>query len=245
MAREISLQETLNDAVEHHLENSYFCMPGLVLRANLDAQQVDVQPSLNIKMFDNSPSQERPPILNVPLIYPASKTSAFTFPIQAGDTVLLVFSQRGLDSWKSGNGYPTTPVDYRMLDYKDAIAIPGLFPSSLSVNKPTKHLYPHSSSDAVIVHNLGQGNETEIRLLAGGGVVINTAQDVEVNCDNANVIANTSASINTPQLTVNAATTLWTGDIIHSGNYTQTGVATFNGIVFSTHKHGNSPPPSN
>ena len=53
-----------------------------------------------------------------------------------------------------------------------------------------------------MAHNL-KGNETEIRFLSGGGIVINTQQDVEVNC--TNLIANTtSTEVNATTATVNA-----------------------------------------
>lgn len=237
MAREPSLEETMTNAVEFHLENIHTSIPAVVVRADMVTQTVDVQPALNIKMFSGEAPQERPVILNVPLQFPCSKTSAFLFPVQAGDTVLLVFSERGLDSWKSSNGYPSTPVDYRMMDYKDAIAIPGIQPKSLAVSNPQKHVWQHSTTDTVVVHGIGTTEETEIRLKQGGGVVVNTYQAVEINCDTAQVTATTSASLFTPQLTLQATNTTWVGNITHQGNYVGTGIHTFNGIPFETHKH--------
>lgn len=245
MAREASLQETLNSAIEHHLENSHFCIPGVVVAADLENQQVSVQPSLNLKMFDGSGSIERPPITNIPLVFPVSKTAGFTFPVEKGDTVLLVFSERGLDSWKEGNGYPVTPTDFRMLDYKDAIAIPGLFPKNSTVNKPSKHVLAHNPKDTVMFAGLG-ATEAEFRIKQEGSIEINTSNmPVTVNCSEAVVNASTSIGLNAPTMIVDVANTTWIGAINHTGNYTGVGVQTFNGVIFSSHKHGNSPPPSN
>jgi len=44
---------------------------------------------------------------------------------------------------------------------------------------------------------------------------------------------------------------MWTGDITFGGNITQvgnyntTGALSFNGVIFNTHVHGDSPGPSN
>ena len=257
MAREASIEQTLTDGIEHHLENFHFSIPAIVIRSDLDNMQVDVQPSLNIKMFDGGSSSERPSIVGVPLVFPSSKTAGFTFPVNTGDSVLLVFSERGLDAWKAGNGYPSTPTDFRMMDYKDAIAIPGLMPRGQSIDNPSKHVHTHNTGDTVIFSNLG-GVESEVRLKTDGSVEINTSnQPVTINCSVANINANQEVNINTPVMNVDADTTNWIGSInlqgsiVQVGNWTQTGnysavgIQSFNSIIFSTHKHGTSPPPSN
>lgn len=237
MAREPSLQETLNASIEHHIENYHFCLPAIVIRANLATQEVDVQPTLNMKMFDGSGSIERPAILNVPLVFPSSKTSGFTFPVNTGDSVLLVFSERGLDAWKKGNGYPSSPTDFRMMDYKDAIAIPGLMPSGKSINDPSKHVFGHNPSDTVLFSNLG-GAESEVRLKVDGSIEINTSnQPVTINCSVANINATEEINLTAPTMTVDVGATTWLGSINQVGDYTMVGVATFNGIPFMTHKH--------
>lgn len=235
--QEISLQETLQNAIEHQLDGINTAIPAIVVRADLENSLVDVQPVINFKAYDGS-TTERPVILGVPLQYPASKTSAFTFPVQTGDTVLLVFSQRGLDVWKRGTGYPTTPSDFRTFDIKDAIAIPGVMPNGMSINSPSKHVLPHSIRDAVIAHNLGSGNEVEVRLGADGRVEISTSnKPTIINCSDATINAET-INLNATSMVVDVANTTWIGAINHSGNYTMTGgVATFNGVVFNTHVH--------
>jgi len=245
MARESSLQETLNSAIEHHFENFHFSIPAIVVRADLANMQVDVQPSLNLKMFDGSGAVERPTILNVPLQFPVSKTAGMTFPVDKGDTVLLIFSERGLDSWKAGNGYPVTPTDFRMLDYKDAIAIAGIQPPGVSVNNPTKHVLTHDPKDTVLFAGLGSV-EAEIRLKQDGSIEINTSNcPVTINASDVTVNANNSINLNAQNLVVDSVNTTWVGNIQHTGNFTSVGVQTFNGVIFSTHKHGSSPPPSN
>src|SRR5690606_34924800 len=104
-----------------------------------------------------------------------------------GDTVLCVFSQVGMDLFKSGRGEYSPPPDFRKMDSRDAIAIPGLVPFSKSLNNPSVRTWGHSTSDCVVSHNIGSGREVEIRLKASGDLIINTNQDVTVNCDDATV----------------------------------------------------------
>lgn len=217
MTQQSSWQETINNAVEYHQQNMHTALPAIVVRTinSLQGQSIDVQPSLNVKMFDDSPAVERPPILNVPVVFPASSTSAITFPLNPGDPVLLIFSERGLDSWKSGNGYPTTPTDYRMFDYQDCFAIPGPFPVGRAPNNPSKRRWAHSTNDLVVAHNLGSGVEVELRLSESGKLIINTDVAVEVN----------------------APETTWTGDITHNGAFINTGMVVSNNVILDAHVH--------
>jgi len=230
--RSPSLQETLVAAFQSQINNVYTALPCIVvaIRDDLETQMVDIQPTINQKMKDGT-TKERTVIMGVPVVFPVSKTAGFTFPIQVGDTGLAVFSMRNMDAWKSGNGRPSTPTNFAKMDKGDAIFIPGLQPMSQAVNNPAKRIYPHDTNDAVLINNLGTSNEVVIQLKSSGDVLIKTAKDVSVECDNASVLANSSASITTLELTIDAANTTWVG------NNTITGSWTFNGIPFNTHKH--------
>lgn len=204
----------------------YTAIPCIVLAvvSDLKTQTVDVRPSIDV-LWKDEVYTEHPQIMGVPVVFPASSTSGFTFPISVGDTVLCVFSQRGLDNFKMGNGYPSSPTDYRRFDKRDAIAIPGLFPSKKAINNPTKHNYTHSTYDAVMFHNVGTGNECEVRLKENGDIYIRTAKDVYVAGDNVDVTA-TSATLTASSLTANVDSTTWNGTF------------TLDGIELNTHVHG-------
>lgn len=240
------IQDAMMSAFESQMGNVYTAMPCVVvaIRDSLQGQMVDIQPSLNQKFKDGS-VQERPVILGVPVSFQVSKTAGFTFPINVGDTGTAIFSMRNMDTWKSGNGRPTSPANAAKMDKSDAIFFPGIQPPGVAVNNPGKHILAHNTQDTVMFANLG-GAENEVRLKADGSVEINTSnQPVIINCSDATVNASTSINLNAPAMTVDVANTLWIGNINHTGNYTGVGVQTFNGVVFSTHRHGTSPPPSN
>lgn len=231
------LQDLLTAAFQSQMNNVYTAIPCVVVSV-AGPSSVHIQPAINQKMKDGG-VKERPVIQSVPVSFPVSKTAGFTFPIKPGDTGIAVFSMRSIAAWKSSDGYPSTPLDYSKMDKNDAMFIPGIQTQGSAVNNPSKHVWDHSVEDAVMFNGLG-GNEAEVRIKPSGDVLIRTRQNISVECDNAEVVANTSASITTPELSIDAANCTWTGNVTHVGNFT------FNGILFHTHRHAPSPvPPSN
>lgn len=164
----------------------YTSLPCVIIKVhdNLSQQRVDVKPLTN-RLFRDFTVEEHPVILSVPVMFPASETSAFTFPINVGDTVLCSFSQRSLDGFKSGQGNLYTPLDFRRFSIRDAIAVPGLFPFSEAVNNPTKRTLPHSTEDTVIVHNIGTDNEAEVRIKPTGEIKVTSPIRVVVDAPTA------------------------------------------------------------
>jgi hypothetical protein len=118
-----TLEEVISEAIADSLLNLYTSMPGQVVSYDPAKQTISVKPC--IKSTDaNGVVTERPQIDNVPVMFPRGKKSSFTFPIQAGDPVLLVFSMRSLDVWKQKGGI-VDPLDFRKFNITDAFAIPG------------------------------------------------------------------------------------------------------------------------
>lgn len=248
--RQPSMQESVGGHIEYYLDNVYTSIPAVVMNVHnsFNDLRIDVQPSVNAKYRDGT-NREHPVILNVPVQMPSSSTSAILFPLSKGDTVLLVFSQRGLDTFKGGNGLPSTPTDFRKFDKRDAVAIPGVWSFSRSPNNPSKHTHSHSTADMVVVHNLGTAQECEVRLKQNGDIQITTNQNVTVNSTTATVNAD-NAVITAPDIDITGDITL-TGNITQTGNHTITGTMSAttvtqssNNVTLGTHTHGASSPPT-
>lgn len=224
------MEDLLNAMFEYKTTEMYTALPAIVVGVNdtFSGLSVNVQPAINIKHIDGDITQ-RPTILNVPVQMPASSTSAFTFPVNIGDSVLLIFSMSGIDTWKRGDGRATTPSDFRHHSVRDCVAITGVFPFSNSVNNPSKRSWPHSTQDTVMVHNIGTGTETEIRMKPSGNIIVNTKQNVEVNCNNA--------TINAESMNVNVPTTTWVGNINQTGGQVVSGDVVAGGISQINHVH--------
>lgn len=248
-----AIQSTMVSAFSSQMQNLYTIIPCIVVavRDGLNGQMVDIQPTIN-QLEQDGTVKERAVIPGVPVSFQVSKKSGFTFPIEVGDTGTAMFSMRNMDGWKGGNGRPSSPTNFAKMDKSDAIFLPGIQPPGIAVNNPAKHVLTHDTKDTVLFGNLG-GAEAEIRIRADGSIGITTSNmPVIINGSDITVNAATSLSFNTPNLTVDADVTTWIGSInlqgtlTQIGNYTMTGVATFNGVVFNTHRHAPSTvPPSN
>lgn len=233
-----AIQSTMMSAFDSQMNNVYTIIPCIVVavRDGLNGQMVDIQPTINQKQQDGTVA-ERPTISGVPVSFQVSKKSGFTFPIEVGDTGTALFSMRNMDGWKAGNGRPSSPANFAKMDKGDAIFLPGIQPPGMAVNNPSKHVLTHDTQDTVIFGNLG-GAEAEVRIKVDGSIEINTSnQPVIINCSDATVNASSSINLNAPTMTVDVANTLWIGDVVQQGNWTQTGTYVLNTININLHKH--------
>lgn len=121
----MSLPDIIKAALENKLAGVHVALPARIEKYDAAKQQANVKPLIKYEYQDGT-ADSLPVINNVPIVWPGSTKGVLSFPITAGDTVLLVFSERSLDVWKSKGG-EVEPLDRRKHDISDAIAIPGLF----------------------------------------------------------------------------------------------------------------------
>lgn len=130
-----TLAEFLDDGINAKLLDVHTCIPGIVVRFDAEKQIADIQPALKRK-FSETQIEPLPVVTNVPVVYPRSSNSIMYFPLNKGDSVLLLFAERSIDRWISQGGI-VDPADVRKHHLSDGICVPGLFPSSqpFSVSK--------------------------------------------------------------------------------------------------------------
>ena len=116
--------------------NLHTCLPGLVLSYNSTSKRARVQPGLRTRLApvedDPRTLEDKPPILNVPLRQTATGGHMVHQAIHNGDTVLLMFSERGLDqfkerwsTWQNGAASElTNPAKGAFFEMRDAFALP-------------------------------------------------------------------------------------------------------------------------
>jgi len=216
-----AFQEVLSSYFEYYLKDLMTAIPAIVVANDrLDESIIAVKPAINERTLDGR-VYPWPEVVDVPLVFPCSLTSAVTFPVNVGDTVLLVFSMRGLDGWKTGDGGLANPTDRRTHAIQDAVAIPGLYPIGRSRNNPNARNLPHSTNDLVFSHNIGTGAEAEVRIKPSGQIEITSPI----------------------KIVVNSPETEWNGNISLNGNLTQVGTYSiagqfvYNGEEYSLHTH--------
>ena len=121
-------------------------------------------------------SVELPEFITVPVLFMQGGGSYTAHPIAVGDYALLIFTERCFDGWYSGNDF-LPPVEYRMHDYSDGVAIVGINPAASGIQIPETIVQVgtmHHTGDYYIVGNLSvTGNITCTERLTAAHATIN------------------------------------------------------------------------
>lgn len=134
-----TLPYLLKQALKSLQLDLHTALPGIVQSYDAKTQTADIQPAIKRKkqVGEIFKVVNLPIITKVPVIFPRTQNAFIHFPLEKGDSVLLVFCERSLEQWRSLGGI-TDPKDARMHDLSDAVCLPGLFPNSnvASVHNP-------------------------------------------------------------------------------------------------------------
>lgn len=158
---EVTLEELLELAHQHNIVDLHTAIPARVESYNASKQTVDVVPQLNRSRPDgqgNYVTEPLPKLSDVPVAFPRCKTFALTFPLAAGDYVLLVICERNIGAWRA-TGNQGDPGDIGMHTLDGAVAIPGLYPDS-------------SAAQSADPNNMVLGNDTN----GAAQIVIKTSE---------------------------------------------------------------------
>lgn len=214
MEDSLDFSELINSFIEYQMGNKYTALPGIVLRVhdNGGRQLLDVQPLVSIRSRNGEVTQQSI-VLNVPYQLPASSLGGTVFPISVGDNVLLVYSMRGIDTWKYGDGSPSPSSDYRMFHKMDCIAVPCIFPANKAVASKSKHSGDYALGDTIVFNG-----STEIIQKPDGTTIVNSPTKVVANSpyvevNSQNVVVNASSSV-----VVNSPSTTFTGNVNVEGH---------------------------
>jgi hypothetical protein len=151
--RKLTLAGVLRQAQAQALAGLHTALPGQIEAYDYTTQRARVKPLIQRADADGT-LESFPVIVDVPVVWPRSGGASLTFPVAAGDTVLLIFSERSLDWWLSVGG-DSPPGDPRRFDLSDAIAIPGLYPFSEASQDPNGQDVRLQMGGAAVVINPG------------------------------------------------------------------------------------------
>jgi len=124
MGQTPTLADLLKTALVRRMEELNCVKVGEVTEYDETERRASVQPLVSRPLADGT-WQALPVVVNVPVVFVGGGGGALTFPIEPGDLVLLLFSDRSLDEWLSKGGQ-AEPRDPRTHDLSDGLAIPGL-----------------------------------------------------------------------------------------------------------------------
>lgn len=166
--------EGIEQLILQKIGSIHTCMPGTVLSFDAGSCRASVKPTLKFYTTDER-VLEYPVIDGVPVFMPHAGGAQITYPVKAGDSCLIVFSERSLDEWL-GEGSEDNH-DPRRFDMTDGFCFVGMMPSqSISadnvevINGGTKiSLTPGNTIN--IVGNINvQGTITCSGDVLGGGI---------------------------------------------------------------------------
>jgi hypothetical protein len=115
------LVDTINIAIAEALANMHTCTIAKITSVNHST--IGCKPVVN--RFVNGQSIELPEFKEVPIIIMQGGGSYLHFPVAVGDYVILLFTERCFDGWWNNQDF-TAPLEYRMHDYSDGVAICGI-----------------------------------------------------------------------------------------------------------------------
>ncbi len=182
-AEEVTLAQAISAAITDRLIDLHVSMPAKVESYDASKQTVDVIPQLNraLPIDPSDPATQwvteaLPKLSDVPVCFPRAGGFFVSFPIAAGDYVLLVFSERNLGAWRA-TATQGDPGDLGMHTLDGAVAIPGVFPDANALSNASGTnmvLGSDSTGDARI-----EITPTGIKLGAGATDPVARANEVE------------------------------------------------------------------
>lgn len=166
--------EGLENLMQQKIGSIHTCLPGTILSFDASTCLASVKSTLKKYTADDR-VLEYPVIDGVPVFMPHAGAAQITYPVKAGDSCLIVFSERSIDEWL-GVGSDDNH-DPRQYDLTDGFCFVGMMPSqSISaenvevINGGTKiSLTPGNTINVVGNINV-QGSITCSGDVLGGGI---------------------------------------------------------------------------
>lgn len=113
--------QAVNDAVRRGIGTMHTAIPGRILNFDAKTGRADVLPVAIYRMPDGT-LLNYPKITDVPVMFPGNGKAGIYFPLEEGDDCLLIFAEKSLEYWTTGQ-ITDTELDF---DLTNAICIPGL-----------------------------------------------------------------------------------------------------------------------
>jgi len=139
------------------------CLPARIESYDPDTHLATVIPLLKIKKYERKESESMPFIHRVPVVHPRTSTSIIRLPVKKNDICTLVFADRSIENWLTGDGSEKDTLDTRAHHISDAYAILGGYPEG----KP----YTANNPDALEIEvsegtkiTLGNGTDELLKL---------------------------------------------------------------------------------
>lgn len=186
------LTELLRAAIDQELVELHTCLPGRIESYDAGTGLAQVKPLLKRKLAGRTDPVEMQVISGVPVVFPRAGGAFLRLPVAAGTLCLLVFAERSLDRWLSGDGSATDPGMPLKHHINDAIAIPGLYTKSSPVpsNGAADSLEIASGTTYIEITSAGK-----VKINSTGNVEVTAGGDAKVNATGKVVLTSTNVNL--------------------------------------------------
>ena len=185
--------EAINALIDNVMVNVHTSIPAIVQSYNPTKKTVDVIPAIK-KIAITGEAIELPVLSDIPVAYYQTNKFLFSFPLEKGDTVQLIFNERSIDKWRK-SGEIETPDDYRKFDLSDAVAYP-----TLKINDSG---YEANANNVLLKYQNTeiQLSDGKLKLQGQSDELIDLCQQLATAC--SQILTNTQIG---PQAPINAST---------------------------------------
>jgi len=128
-------------------------LPAIITSYNATAMTVSCRPAIQAKVQNKDGTYEwatLPELLDCPVCFQGGGGYTLTFPVQAGDEALIVFSSRCIDAWWQSGGIQQQS-ELRMHDLSDGFAIVGIRSQPRRISCSTSACELRNDSGSVII----------------------------------------------------------------------------------------------
>lgn len=138
-------------------------IPGAIKSYDATRQCADIDPLVRVRLADGS-IEDLPVLVCVPVQFPSGGGYSITWPLGAGDPVMVHVCSRSISQWLAGGSATADPESPRQQSLTDAVAVPGLRPFSDPLAAP--------SASGVDLHIGKDDGSVSIRITSAGAVEI-------------------------------------------------------------------------
>lgn len=162
--------EVIRVAMEALLVGKFKCRPGRVESYDAARQVVSAKPMLKRRLAAAGGQEiveSMQVVSDVPVMFPRSRSFFVSFPLEAGDYVLLVGVDQSIDAFvASQEGTDVDPDDFRWWDATDVVAFPGFWPAASALGDADASNMVVGLDGGVQVHVTGT-NRVEVKSSGG------------------------------------------------------------------------------
>lgn len=227
-------EETLRMAFDGHQSGMWTALPAIVQKFDAARMTADVQPAIKatIRQQDGTfADMNLPVLLDCPVFFPSGGGCTLTFPVAAGDEVLVIFASRCIDGWWQLGSVQRQP-EFRMHDLSDGFVLPGIRsqPRKFGVNTTGAQL---RTDDGAAYVEVDPGSHL-VKVQTSGNITANAGGSIEMT-------AAATITLNAPNIVLNGQLTQGKGsnggDMTIQGPMTVAGDVTAGGKSLINHVH--------